>query len=470
MNNRVPLQRILRISTVLVVVILGTVCGVGAQPPGLAENSYEASAMRKVQALVNSGKREQAIEILSNLIKNDPNNLRYLQARGMCYGNLERWDKAVADFSAILKVRPAAARTRVFRGITYVRMREFELGKKDLDLAIAHDDKEAVPFMWRGIARAQVLDMKGAIVDLKKSISIEPINRAYFAMGGANIGLGNVAEAKACYDYVLKHAPKNGLALMLRGRCHHVLKEYDEALKDYRRALIYRPGYWRIYAVRADTYEKLGQHDKAAADVDNATLNEPELSAEFFEVSVEHSMQKANKKTSVRQTDKYLEKAIKLRDSNDYEGARLELGKAIAANPDDFAARLWRGRISLLMHKYDDALKDLIVVQHSGDTAISDAEGLCGLAYLGKKNYERALAGINGELFWNENWLAGHYHKGVVLEAMKRPKEAMESYKRFLSGMKNADIVRKSREKKSELTAYQKLAEAKVGKGAASSP
>ena len=56
-----------------------------------------------------------------------------------------------------------------------------------------------------------------------------------------------------------------------RGRAYHCLGEYDKAIEDYNRALVFNPGYVLAYdQCRGLSWFEKGDYDKAMADENQA--------------------------------------------------------------------------------------------------------------------------------------------------------------------------------------------------------
>jgi tetratricopeptide (TPR) repeat protein len=55
-----------------------------------------------------------------------------------------------------------------------------------------------------------------------------------------------------------------------RGRARSSIGDYAGAIADFDRVLSLAPSATAVYGARADAYDALGQHDRAAADRANA--------------------------------------------------------------------------------------------------------------------------------------------------------------------------------------------------------
>ena len=416
---------------------------------------------RLARALASKGKFDDELAVLNDILLDKPGNERALLWRGQALLRKGYNGLAIKDFTTVLKTNHNNIKALLLRGQYYARTREFEKAVPDLTKVIALDPNNNTAYFWRGVSRAYHFDMQDAHDDFQKSLAIKPTAQAYFSNGATLVNLDRLDDAVVSYTKTLSLNPRHGLAYMIRGRCYYNLKNYRKAIKDYSLGMENNKAYWRIFMLRGQAYEAAGDVEKARSDFDQASVNEPEFAESFFAPSIEKSMTevyRARSKKRAAQTESLITEAFKLRGKHDYEGAVRLLTKAIDLNPEDISPRLWRGRVFLDAHRYDDALEDFHMIVHSADLAADQVNKLCGLAFFGKKDYPRALCACNASLFWDQDWLSGYFYKAAALEALNRKKEALVAYKRFLEGLKNPKAVKRSGESKTDLEKQEKVA------------
>jgi len=81
-----------------------------------------------------SGMTEEAIEVLSAVIENNPTHLAFTE-RGQAYMELKMYDKAIKDFTDALKIEPNMRGALWGRGIAYMKTGNKQKGKKDIKRA-----------------------------------------------------------------------------------------------------------------------------------------------------------------------------------------------------------------------------------------------------------------------------------------------------------------------------------------------
>jgi tetratricopeptide (TPR) repeat protein len=102
-----------------------------------------------------------------------PGVLAYIN-RGNAYRDTEQLDRAIADFSEVIKLAPTDARGWRNRGMLRLYKNDNKGGLADYDKALQLDPADAVSWNNRGQARMRLGDKRGAIADFKKALELEP--------------------------------------------------------------------------------------------------------------------------------------------------------------------------------------------------------------------------------------------------------------------------------------------------------
>jgi tetratricopeptide (TPR) repeat protein len=186
---------------------------------------------------------QQAVEDYSEAIRINPKDLQSYLDRGTAYARLEDHDRAIADFSMVIRVDKAADQTRVYRALQY-RADSYK-EKKDYDRAIA---------------------------DYSEDIRLRPStheSRFYRAMI-YHYDKGEHARAIADLNEAIRLAAGiNETYLELRGDSYESLGQTDKALADFRAALASDPS-------RQSARERIERLEaKAAAPATAAAVSAP---------------------------------------------------------------------------------------------------------------------------------------------------------------------------------------------------
>lgn len=229
----------------------------------------------------------QAIADFSAAIAIDPINAGYYHERGRSYHALQDYDRAIADFYEAIELEPDNAVFYSSRGESYCQRSDYALSISDQSRAIELAPKKPAYYYRRGICHYRASDYTKAIADFTSALNLNPQSSNYYyarslsyyaqksypdAIGGASAaikqqekaeyfnlrGLSNHAYAKT------GHLPQRdrGWGMNLKSREDY----YDDAIKDFSRAIELDPDNATYYANRSLTYEALGDKHKAGED------------------------------------------------------------------------------------------------------------------------------------------------------------------------------------------------------------
>lgn len=169
---------------------------------------------------------------------------RAYKNRGGAYAEIGKHDKAIADFTAALKLNP--------------------------DYALA--------FAGRGESELAKGDFGGAIADYTETVRLKPNYPASFVSRGyAYLVKGDLDRAIADFSDALRLAPRSAIARNNRGLAHKQKGELDLALADYAAAIHLSPTYALAYNNRGYVYEARGQRREAIDDFHQALALDPSL-------------------------------------------------------------------------------------------------------------------------------------------------------------------------------------------------
>ena len=99
---------------------------------------------------------------------------------------------------------------------------------------------------------------------------------AYYNRGIAYYGLNKYDEAFKDYGKAIELDPEYVPAYIDRGNAYYGLKKYDEAFKDYDKAIELDPEYVDAYIDRGNAYYGLEKYDEAFKDFDKVIELDPE--------------------------------------------------------------------------------------------------------------------------------------------------------------------------------------------------
>ena len=145
-------------------------------------------------------------------IKADPNYATAYEYRGIAWDRKREYDRAVADFSQVIILKPTAEGYRN-RGNVWIEKKEYDRAIADYDQAIKLDPKLAVAYCCRGIAWGEKHEYDRAIIDYDKAITLDPA----FVFAYSNRGVvwyekQQYARAVADFNQAIKSDPNDAIS------------------------------------------------------------------------------------------------------------------------------------------------------------------------------------------------------------------------------------------------------------------
>lgn len=174
-----------------------------------------------------------------------------LNNRGSAYADKGATDKAIADFTAAIRIHPTYATAWVNRGTNLSELQQYQRAIADLDQAIKLRPNWIAPYFARGAtyrwyaAQSQPVDrskMLLAIQDLSVVVNADRDHveaRSY--RGYAYAILDDHARAVSDFNVALRHDPAHLTTLMGRGLSLAKLGDFKAGIADLKRALAQTP-------------------------------------------------------------------------------------------------------------------------------------------------------------------------------------------------------------------------------------
>lgn len=175
-----------------------------------AENQKAQELVDHGKAAYRSRKYEKAVALYSELLKLKPADARIFYNRGLAYYKLQDLDRAFADFTDTINFAPTFYFAWMNRANIYSRKNKFAEAVADYDKAIALKSDDFLIWYNRGIAHGRLGDSQSALRDLNEALRLHPYDGAsYSARADLYFTLGNLALARADYKRALTIKPDN---------------------------------------------------------------------------------------------------------------------------------------------------------------------------------------------------------------------------------------------------------------------
>lgn len=195
------------------------------------------------------------------------------------------------------------------------------------------EPKNLDAYFYRALAKNDIGDFNGAILDYTKIIFYNPDADSYYNRGNSKYSLEDFSGAKDDYIKALELDPNFIDARYNLACANYFLEEYESAIKDLTKVIQIIPREAQIYTQRANAYFALNKFKLALQDYSLAILIEPNANT-FFN------------------------RGITFLDINYYQQANEDFTESLNFNPNDPALYFYRGVTHVLLGKYDKAIYD----------------------------------------------------------------------------------------------------------------
>ena len=263
----------------------------------------------------------------------------------------------------------------------------------------------------------------------------------YFFRGIAKYNLGDLRGAKRDFDRSVRINPVFTSGYHYRGITDSRFGDYDSALANLEKAIELRPGNNGLYFSRGVTYFLSQQFDKAVADFDMYIRREPKDPSAYLNRGASwlflgdtlKAVTDYNKAIKIDRFDPegYVRRGRLYAGQRNYEAAIADMDKAIELDSTNTFAYFNRAIMYYEQQNYMAAMKDLnrVLKDEPGNALTLYNRGLIS-ANLGA--YEDALADMDRVLDINPDNVLAHFNRASILIELGMYKEAVEDYDRAI--------------------------------------
>ena len=225
-------------------------------------------------------------------------------------------------------------------------------------------------FFFRGIAKYNLGDIRGARQDFDRSVHINPVfTSGYHYRGITESRYGNYDQALADLQHAIDLRPGEIGLYFSRGVTYFLSQQFDNAVKDFDKYIRKEPKDPSAYLNRGASFLFLGDTLKAVADYNKAIRLDrfdPEgyvrrgrvyASQKKYDLAIE-DMDKAIELDTTN-TFAYFNRAIMYYEQEKYKEAMTDLNRVLQDEPGNALTLYNRGLINAQLGAFEDALDDM---------------------------------------------------------------------------------------------------------------
>jgi tetratricopeptide (TPR) repeat protein len=176
-----------------------------------------------------------------------------------------RYDQAITDYTAALKLDPKLTSAMVNRGWAYLAKEDYPTASADFGAAIKIDPEVRAAYEGRGTCQREMGQYDKAIRDLSEAIRRDATDPdTYERRAKCFQALERYEDALKDRNRAVELGPDEYVYLNGRGQTHRALKHYEAARRDFEKSIALHPGTSESYYELGFVYYDEAKYDQAA--------------------------------------------------------------------------------------------------------------------------------------------------------------------------------------------------------------
>ena len=243
---------------------------------------------------------------------------------------------AIENFNILARLDTTDYWTFFFRGIAKYNLGDLRGAQMDFDTSVRLDPVFTNGYHYRAITLSRIGKYDEALADLETAISLRPgINGLYYSRGVTYFLAQRFDEAVQDFDRYIRKEPKDPSAYLNRGASYLFLGDTLKAMTDYNRAIKLDRFEPESYVRRGRLYAMQEKYPDAIADMDKAI------------------------QLDTTNTFAYFNRALMYYETQDYNSAMADLNRVLKDEPGNALTLYNRSLISAQVGDYESALADM---------------------------------------------------------------------------------------------------------------
>ena len=277
--------------------------------------------------------------------------------------------EAIASFNILAALDTTDYWTFFYRGIAKYNLGDIRGARRDFDTAVRLNPVFTSGYHYRATTESRFGLYDEALNDLEKAISLRPgYTGLYFSRGVTYFLSQHFDLAVKDFDKYIRKEPKDPSAYLNRGASYLFLGDTLKAITDYNKAIKLDRFEGEGYLRRGRVYAAQKKYPEALEDFSHAiSLDTTNTFAYFNRAIIRFEQEDLN--NAMADLNKVLQfepgNALTLYNRSlvsarvgDYESALDDMSRVIAINPRNVLAYYNRAAFYVSMQKWDDALDD----------------------------------------------------------------------------------------------------------------
>lgn len=280
-----------------------------------------------------------------------------------------KYASAVEQFNVLCKVDTANYWAFFYRGVAKYNLGDNRGAQKDFDRSVRLNPVFTNGYHYRAITKSRAGEYEEALKDFNRAIELRPgFYGLYFSRGVSYFLSQQFEEAIGDFDKYIRHEPKDPSAYLNRGASFLFLGDTLKAMSDYNHAIKLDRFEAEGYVRRARLNASLSNFQEAIKDMDYAIMLDTTNTFAYFSRALMHAELK-DFQSALKDLNTVLKyepgnaltlynRSLMCEKTGDYEQALDDLDRVLSINPDNVLAIFNRAGILMDLKRYRSALKD----------------------------------------------------------------------------------------------------------------
>lgn len=290
-------------------------------------------------------------------------------ARGRMALSDGKYALAIENFNILSQLDTTDYWTFFFRGIAKYNLGDLRGAKYDFDRSVRLNPVFTNGYHYRGITQSRFGNYEAALSDLQKAIDLRPgYIGLYFSRGVTYFLSHQFAKAISDFDRYIRREPKDPSAYLNRGASYLFLGDTLKAVEDYNKAIRLDRFDQEGYVRRGRLYASQKKLDLAIEDMNKAIeLDSTSTFAYFNRALMYYELERYHETMS--DLNKVLEyepgnaltlynRGLIYAQLGAFEEALADLDRVLNINPDNVLAHFNRASVLIELGMYENAVED----------------------------------------------------------------------------------------------------------------
>ena len=240
------------------------------------------------------GKIDAAVESYERVIKLNPNHAEAYNNLGSAFRKLKKINASLASYEKAIEINPNLAEAHNNKGnIFLLELKKIDAAVESYERVIKLNPNHAQAYNNLGSALHQLNKNDAALESYEKAIKLkQDYADVHYNKGNLLYELGKKNAALESYDLAIKYKPNHSEAYNNRGNILLELNKNDAALESYKKALKIRPDFESLIGTIVHTKLKLcdwSTLDEDLEDIEDKIFKFKKVSNPFFLLSTKDS-------------------------------------------------------------------------------------------------------------------------------------------------------------------------------------